>query len=154
MARTHRRGRKMHVRSGRRERRRRDKTRRLRRKPRRSRSRSRRGGATTEANGWKNNQSNEGPCLVVYHMNGCGACEHFKAAWNSYVSKHKNQCAIAVERHDNPSKYGMDLVEHQRRVSAFPTIMLIGRNGEVLDTKIGAVDEGTLDDFVKSSRRN
>ena len=126
------------------------------RRPRRRlrRSRSRRGGTSVHANGWENNVSNKGPCLVAHHMTGCGACEHFKSAWNSYVGNHKNQCAIAVEREDDPSKYNMGLNQHQKKVSAFPTIMIVDRKGGVLATKVGAVDENTLDEFVKSSRGN
>ena len=135
-------------------RRRRVRTKRPQRRPRRSRSRSRRGGAILETNGWGNNLSSEGPCLVVYHMNGCGACEHFKSTWNNYVANHKDQCAIAIERLDDPSKHGMNLDEHQKKVSAFPTIMMVDQKGRVLGTKVGAVDEKTLDAFVKSSRGN
>ena len=87
-------------------------------------------------------------------MNGCGACEHFKAVWNNYVASHKDQCALAIERQDDPSKHGMNLGEHQKKVSAFPTIMMVDRKGEVLGTKVGAVDENTLDAFVKSPRGN
>ncbi len=89
-------------------------------------------------------------------MNGCGACMHFKSTWNKYVTDHKNQCAIAVERHDNPSKHGMkmNLDEHMKKVGAFPTIMMVDRKGEVLGTKVGAVDENNLDIFVKSYVRN
>jgi thioredoxin-related protein len=87
-------------------------------------------------------------------MNGCGACEHFKAAWNSYVANNKNQCAIAVERQDNPSRHGMNLSEHQKKISAFPTIMLIDRNGTPLGEKVGVIDENTLDAFVNSSGGN
>lgn len=91
---------------------------------------------------------------MVYHMNGCSACEHFKSAWNSYVENHKNQCAIAVESDDNPSKYGMNLNEYQKKVNAFPTIMMVDRKRGVLGTKVGAVDDNTLDEFVKSSMIN
>ena len=118
------------------------------------RSRSRRG-ATITHSGWKNNlKHNNQPCLVVYHMNGCGACMHFKSTWNKYVTDHENQCAIAVERHDSPSKHGMNLDEHMKKVGAFPTIMMVDRKGEVLGTKVGAVDENNLDIFVKSYVRN
>ena len=79
---------------------------------------------------------------------------HFKSTWNKYVTDHKNQCAIAVERHDSPSKHGMNLDEHMKKVSAFPTIMMVDRKGGVLGTKVGAVDGNTLDIFVKSSVRN
>jgi len=128
----------------------------MKRKSRKLRSRSRRGGTITHS-GWKNNlKHNNQPCLVVYHMNGCGACMHFKSTWNKYVTDHKNQCAIAVERHDNPSKHGMkmNLDEHMKKVGAFPTIMMVDRKGEVLGTKVGAVDENNLDIFVKSYVRN
>ena len=87
-------------------------------------------------------------------MNGCGACEHFKATWNSYVANHKNQCAIAVERQNNPSKHGMNLGKHQKKVSAFPTIMLIERNGNSLGEMVGSITENTLETFVESSMGN
>lgn len=128
----------------------------MKRKSRKLRSRSRRGGTITHS-GWKNNlKHNNKPCLVVYHMNGCGACMHFKSTWNKYVTDHENQCAIAVERHDSPSKHGMkmNLDEHMKKVGAFPTIMMVDRKGEVLGTKVGAVDENNLDIFVKSYVRN
>jgi len=87
-------------------------------------------------------------------MNGCGACMHFKSTWNKYVTDHKNQCAIAVERSEDVSKHKMGLEQHMKKVAAFPTIMMVDRNGEILGNKVGAIDENTLDEFVKSSMRN
>lgn len=118
------------------------------------RSRARRDGASVDINGWKNNVSNKGSCLVVYHMNGCGACMHFKSTWNKYVTDHENQCAIAVERSEDVSKHKMGLERHMKNVAAFPTIMMVDRNGKIIGNKVGAIDENTLDEFVKSSMRN
>lgn len=91
------------------------------RKVRRTRRRRRRGGRKSAAKPVK---------IVRYHMNGCGACEMSKKAWNDFCNNPPpNVEHEAIEEADIPES---------ARIKAFPTYVVF-ENGRERNRKEGAI---------------
>jgi len=71
--------------------------------------------------------------LLLLHMEGCGHCEKLMPEWDKFTQMNNTSIVTkAVEKDDDRAlvkRYG---------VEGFPTILLLGSNGEKLDTYNGA----------------
>lgn len=97
------------------------------RKVRRTRRRRRRGGRATLTRKAPPRKSVK---IVRYHMNGCGACEMSKEAWNDFCNNLSDGVEHeAIEEADIPESAG---------IKAFPTYVVFV-NGRERNRKEGAI---------------
>ena len=95
----------------------------------RTRRRRRRGGRTTTLNR-KAKPSTKSVKIVRYHMNGCGACEMSKEAWNDFCNNPPDGVEHqAIEEANIPESAG---------IKAFPTYVVFV-NGRERNRKEGAI---------------
>ena len=70
--------------------------------------------------------------LLLCHMNGCGHCDKLMPDWDKFARENKTDILTKkVEANEDTSL----MKKHQ--VEGFPTILLLGSNGEKLDTYDG-----------------
>jgi len=70
--------------------------------------------------------------LLLCHMNGCGHCDKLMPEWDNFARENKTDILTKkVEANEDTSL----MKKHQ--VEGFPTILLLGSNGEKLDTYDG-----------------
>ena len=70
--------------------------------------------------------------LLLCHMNGCGHCDQLMPEWDSFARENKTDVLTKkVEANEDSS------LMKKHEVEGFPTILLLGSNGEKLDTYDG-----------------
>ena len=82
--------------------------------------------------------------LLLNHMNGCGHCERLMPEWDKFVSENNTDIKTKkVEVNEDPS------VAKKYKVDGFPTILLIGPNGDKLETYNGERTSSGLLSYAK-----
>jgi thiol-disulfide isomerase/thioredoxin len=70
--------------------------------------------------------------LLLLHMNGCGHCKKLMPEWDEFVANNDSGIKTrAVEVNEDPS------LAKKHGVTGFPTILLLGENGDKVDTYDG-----------------
>lgn len=88
-----------------------------------------------------------GLTIIRFWMEGCGACAMSKQAWTDFEGMSPVK-TVAIESAAIPPQWN-------KEVKAFPTYIVVGRNGKKLKKKQGAItDPAKLVQFVKMSSRH
>ena len=92
------------------------------------------------------------PCIILFHMNGCGACHSFMPIWKDYVQNHPEQCTKSIELKEiNPIANRLEQ-PWMNRIRSFPTIMGARANGDSIAEFHGPRTSNSLDKFARSLR--
>ena len=84
--------------------------------------------------------------LLLCHMNGCGHCDKLMPDWDKFARGNKTDILTKkVEVGDDPS------YAKKYKVEGFPTILLLGSNGEKLDTYEGPRTLSGLKSYAESN---
>ena len=88
---------------------------------------------------------NSGVCLVDFWAEWCGPCKQISPILEEIASNEDNKVTIAkINIYENPrvaTDYG---------IRSIPT-MLLFNNGELKDTKVGALPKQELNDWIKNN---
>jgi len=84
--------------------------------------------------------------LLFVHMNGCGHCETLMPEWDKFVNENETNIKTRkVETKTDPT------LANKYKIEGYPTILLLGSNGEKLDTYDGERTSDALLDYVKEN---
>ena len=83
--------------------------------------------------------------ILLLHMNGCGHCKKMMPEWDEFVRNNNNTglTTRAVEVDEDPS------LSKKYQVSGFPTILLLGENGNKIETYEGERTAAGLTEYAK-----
>ena len=92
------------------------------------------------------------PCIILFHMNGCGACMSFMSVWKDYVRAHPEQCTKSVELEDIKLMAAQLEQPWMNSIRSFPTIMGVSAKGDRIAEFDGRRTAEALDQFAQSLR--
>ena len=88
---------------------------------------------------------NSGVCLVDFWAEWCGPCKQISPILEEIASEENNDITIAKINIDENPRVATDY-----GIRSIPT-MLLFVNGELKDTKVGALPKKELNDWIKSN---
>tara|TARA_B100001113_G_scaffold311350_1_gene275144 strand:- start:1626 stop:1946 length:321 start_codon:yes stop_codon:yes gene_type:complete len=88
---------------------------------------------------------NSGVCLVDFWAEWCGPCKQISPILEEISSEENNNLTIAKINIDENPRVATDY-----GIRSIPTILLFS-NGELKDTKVGALAKQELNDWIKSN---
>ena len=88
---------------------------------------------------------NSGVCLVDFWAEWCGPCKQISPILEEIASEENNDVTIAKINIDENPRIATDY-----GIRSIPT-MLLFVNGELKDTKVGALPKKELNDWIKSN---
>jgi len=88
---------------------------------------------------------NSGVCLVDFWAEWCGPCKQISPILEEIASEENNDVTIAKINIDENPRVATDY-----GIRSIPT-MLLFVNGELKDTKVGALPKKELNDWIKSN---
>ena len=74
-----------------------------------------------------------GPVLVFVYADWCGHCQHYKPLWKELANDKNRSINMAAVRDDMVNK--TSLTQKAEPVTSYPTVMLIGKNGQAVNFK-------------------
>ena len=74
-----------------------------------------------------------GPVLVFVYADWCGHCQHYKPLWKELANDKNRSINMAAVRDDMVNK--TSLTQKAEPVTSYPTVMLIGKNGQAINFK-------------------
>ena len=95
--------------------------------------------------------------IVLYYMNGCGACSDLQPKWETVIRSVElpnNTKVIEIESY--AQRYVKNLLDIPEK-NAFPTVSVFKKKkGQFIEQKeqVGSVSEEKLRDFIKYSQSN
>ena len=88
---------------------------------------------------------NSGVCLVDFWAEWCGPCKQISPILEEIASEENNDITIAKINIDENPRVATDY-----GIRSIPTMLLFS-NGELKDTKVGALPKQELNDWIKSN---
>ena len=89
--------------------------------------------------------NNSGVCLVDFWAEWCGPCKQISPILEEIASEENNDITIAKINIDENPRVATDY-----GIRSIPTMLLFS-NGELKDTKVGALPKQELNDWIKSN---
>lgn len=94
-----------------------------------------------------NSSAGSGSFQVVYiYSNSCGYCTKFTPTFNSYATTAPANVTVNSYERSMPAA-----AQYMTYVSAFPTVLVLDKNGKLINSQTGNVSLSDLQSFVSSS---
>lgn len=89
-------------------------------------------------------------CVILFHMDGCGACHSFMPIWKDYVKTHPEQCTKSIELEEIKPIATRLQQPWMNSIRSFPTIVGVSATGERIVEFQGHRTAEALDKFAGS----
>lgn len=94
------------------------------------------------------------PCIILFHMNGCGACSSFMPVWHEYVKNHSGLCTKTVELSQLNGMAEKLKQPWIADIRSFPTIVGVSSNGDRIAEFQGPRTTQGLEEFAHRIKLN